>query len=303
MEQNKKDVMKPILIGVIILLLGVIGYLVYDKGKKEDKIADQQKTIEVTQDSLDSKVKELTTTRDALMRAQMELKDLNQDNDSLAKQVQELNDLIQKVKNKSFKDMNALNAKIASLNKLLAEKDAQISALKMQNDTLNVKVADLSKEKATMGDSLANIRSQRSALEQQVAIASVLKSDKISVKVFNSKDKEVSGPEYKAKNINKLNISYVISDNKVARKGQRVVYMRLIEPSGIVIYDNATGGGLMKAGGKEIPYTDKRTISFENNGKTEGFGYVKGSEYKVGQHTIELYCDGELMGTTKLIVK
>jgi len=89
----------------------------------------------------------------------------------------------------------------------------------------------------------------------------------------------------------------------VARKDTKQIIMRLIEPNGSVLYDAATGGGFFNVDGKDLPYTDKRSVKFENSRQQVGFVYVKGGEFKTGKHKIELYGDGFKIGETSFTVK
>ncbi len=186
---------------------------------------------------------------------------------------------------------------------MLESKDSQIAILRLANDSLNTEVTVLNKEKTEMNDSILSLRNTRNALAQQVAIASILKSENIKVTILNKKDKEFDKKFYRTKEIYKLKVTFNLADNKVARKDDKKILFRLIEPSGNVLYDAALGGGFFTVDGKEMPYTDKRLIRFENTRQEIKFFYLKGSDYSKGIHRVELFADGIKIGESSFEVK
>ena len=56
---QKKDSTKPILIIIIIILLGVIGYLLYNNTQKDSRLEAQDQKMEMDSVSISAKVKEL----------------------------------------------------------------------------------------------------------------------------------------------------------------------------------------------------------------------------------------------------
>ncbi len=301
--EEKKSPTLPILIAIIIVLLGVIGYLLYTNSSKSETIAKQEDKIEADSATINAKVKELEELNLALTRAKMEMDELGKSNDTLNQQLAQLNEYIKQVKAGNAKQINNLSSKLAEYKKLLEVKDLEITSLRAKTDSLTTEVGTLNQQKTQMGDSIAALNTVKTELAQQVAIASILKAENIRVTAINKKDKELAKDEYKSKDIVKLKVMFNLGDNKVARKDNKQIHFRLIEPSGTVLYDAAAGGGFFNADGKDIPYTDKKSVKFDNSKQQVGFVYVKGSEYKSGNYTVEIYADGIKIGEAQFIVK
>jgi len=62
------------------------------------------------------------------------------------------------------------------------------------------------------------------------------------------------------------------------------------------LYDLAQGGGSISIDGKDIYFTAKQEILYDQMAKTLTFIYNKGSEYKQGKHLIEVYCENAIIG-------
>jgi hypothetical protein len=303
MTEQKKSPTVPILITIIVILIGVIGYLLFVKSADNDTIAKQENRIESDSATINAKVKELEELNLALSRAKMEMDEMGKSNDTLDQQLAQLKEYIKQVKAGNNKQIANLNAKLSEYKKLLEVKDQEIATLKVKTDSLTSEVGTLNKEKTDLNQNIASLNTTNSELAKQVAVASVMKAENITVTAINRKDKELDREEYKAKDVVKLKVTFNLGDNKVARKDNKQIYFRLIEPSGSVLYDAATGGGFFNVDGKDVPYTDQKKIKFDNTKQQVGFVYLKGSAYTSGTYKVEVYEDGNKIGHSKFVVK
>lgn len=302
-EETKKN-NNLIFIIIILALLGVIGYLLFNNNQKSEKIVEQEKEIVLTNDSLKMKVEELEGLQLQYHSLQAQAAQLGQSNDSLNAKIAELDNAIASLKKGNAVNISKLNAQIASYKKDLEEKEAEIIKLREENKNLSSSIDTLKQDKAVMNDSINNLRSVRSDLQQKYELASILKAENIKVSVINAKAKELTSDEYKAKAIDKIKLTFNLADNKVAPKNTKTLYLQVIEPSGAPLFDSSLGGGFFKTSeGKEIPYTEKQNIDFNNTNQSVTFVYAKGSEYKIGTYTLKIWQDGNLIGTTTLVVK
>ncbi len=305
MSQEEKKKGNNLVFALIILaLLGVIGYLLFNNNQKSTTIEEQEKTIILKDDSLTTKVAELEGLQLQYHSLQLQAAQLGQSNDSLDAKIAELDKAIASLKKGNAVNMNKLNAQIEAYKKDLDAKEAEILQLKEDNKNLNSSIDTLKQDKVVMNDSINNLRSVRSDLQQKYEIASILKVENLTITVINAKGKELASEEYKVKAIDKVKLTFKLADNKVAPKNTKIIYIQVIEPSGAPIFDSSLGGGFFKnSEGKEIPYTQKQSIEFNNTNQGVTFVYAKGGEYKVGTYTIKVWQDGNLIGTTTLAVK
>lgn len=302
-QRPAKDSSKTILVLVIVALIGIICLLIYSNMQLNDELEIRSQQMEADSASLSLKTQELDELALAYERIRMEREELGLVKDSLNRKIESLNLFIAEVRKGNGKAIDHMKDMIARLKKELVKEDNQITELKRERDSLKINVRTLTKRTLQMKDSLNYLHVTREELEEKVAAASVLKAENIKVTAINAKGKEYYKDQYKAKNIDKLKVTFMLADNIVARKDKKNLTMRLIEPSGTVLFDLSTGGGFFKAEGKELAFTENQTIHFDNTKQTVTFYYLKGSTYKVGNYTIELYSDGHKIGETDLQVK
>lgn len=201
--------------------------------------------------------------------------------------------------------------KIKSYDSLLAEKDQVIAQLKKengeltaQNQTLQQENSTLKTERQSLNDSVVSFSAQNRELAEKVTVASALRAEAVTVNVLNSRGKERDGGSYKAKKIDKVKVSFRLGDNPLAQLNDKEIYLRILDPSGAVISDMATGSGEFKAKGKEMIYTAAQHITFDNSHQEVSFIYGRGGQrFNPGRHVVELYAESFKIGEGDFTVR
>ncbi len=289
---------------VALLLINAIQlYLRYsEKNAYEQEIETNKEEIAKAMTSLDSVENELQK------RLEM-IEELGGEKDSLIAALTEISELKQKAEKNAnywYGQKKKLDDKLEGFKTLLANKDKEIEQLKAQNEVLLSENQGLKVEKQNLSENISTLEGTKKQLEQKVDIASKLKAENIEIRSVDRKgniSKEKKGENLKASKIDKLRVRFNIGDNKVAKVETKIVYLNLIEPDGTVLYDLANGGGTFIIGGKERFYTLKQDFLFDNKKPSLEFMYAKGSDWKEGQHIVELYCEEVLIGTAPFFVK
>ncbi|MFC6999359.1 hypothetical protein [Rufibacter roseus] len=310
-ETTEKDSNRKLLVvGLIIVLLSINGILIYMQQQKTRENEEQQEIIKVKSTELENQIKVYEALKADYERQSEELRSMGLSNDSLQTRIAaitaDLNQL-RSFRNSSFTlaDQQRFKQQAENLRLALQRKDEEMAKLQDANEELFSEVTGLKTTQNRLSDSINKITSTNQELEQKVALASKLEAQNIQVTIINSrgKEKEDSDEEYKAKRVDKIKVAFKLGKNEVAPKGSKEIMMRLIEPDGSALYNLATGSGTFDYEGKEQFYTAKRDIVFDNTQQQVSFIYSKGAPYKQGKHTIELYSDGYLIGTSSFTLK
>lgn len=308
MEPNKKSSStQSILIGVIVLQLAVIGYLIYSNNNKKTEIEELTTTIDTKSDEITAKIQEFDSLNVEFERVKSEREALGLNNDSLNAQIAELKQF--KANAISSGKINAqqkrkLEELLAKLRQDLIAKDQEIAQLKQTNQELEGKVTDLSSRQAKLGDSLAGVATVKKDLENQLAYASILKTQSIAISALKENGKEFTDDEYKGSKISQLKIKATLADNKAAKQGNRDFLVAIVTPSGNVFSDSINGGGgFTTAEGEAKTYTFKQNINFTNANETVTFLVPKGFNYTAGQYKVIVYSEGYEIGQSGFKVK
>lgn len=284
---------------LIALLVGTNVYTYWLLSKEKNKMAEQvivTKEVIVERDNVKSDLlnlqKEYATleTNDASLKADIEEK---------KQKISELIKEAEKHKGDAYiiaklrKETETLRAimkgyvrtidSLGVLNKnLVAEKNEVLKAL----DDEKLKGNELKKEKED--------------LKSTIAKGSVLTCFNVSAKGVRFKSggkKEVETD--KAKRVEKIKVQFSLGENKIARSGEKTVYVRIMTPDGKEMakgYDDNYRFKFDKSSGY---FAGKEIINYANAEMT-AVTYCEGQgEYVPGNYIIEITCDGVVIGGGK----
>lgn len=294
-----------IMVIAIVALCGVVGFLLF-KGQETNKIlVEKQEKIDTLSATVQKQIAELQIAKSELEALEAVAEELGLKVDSIPVLIDQINQLqasltsARRLANASSgykRERDELMAKVALMNE-------QIQALILEKDAALARIDTLTTEKRSLTDSLRSISMERASLAEKVEIASVLKAEEFSLSAFNTKSKEFTGPDFKAKQIDKLRLTFFLAENRVAPQNEKNIVMRLIEPDGTVLFGGSSGGSFTTAEGEEKMFSMSQAISFGGSKQKVSFVYQKGSEYKRGKHRIEVFADGHKIGDTSFNVK
>ena len=197
---------------------------------------------------------------------------------------------------KSYKE------KVSGYEELLNVQDEKIRKLQAMNDQLLSENTTLKTEKNVLSDTISELKTRRKELASKVAIASQLEAENIQVFGVNDRGRERED-EFRTRQIEKLKVTFNLAENKVAQAGGKEIILRVINPKGNALFDVATGSGSFMVDGKEMFYTSKQEILFDNTKQKLAFVYDRGQEYEEGVYLVELYAEDYLIGKKNFTVK
>jgi myosin heavy subunit len=310
-NQEQKQDRKTLLwaaLAVLALLNLVLVYFIYHE-KQENATKDQiitAKTEEVlfTKTKLDS----ISTELDLKIA---EIQQLGGSVDSLVALKSQLERDKVALRNMNSFSAASYDKKIKSYESILNKNDQEILRLKEElgiatskNEELSQRLTGLESEKQQLADSVINYSVQNKELNEKVNIASALRAENITIHAVSAKGKEREGERFKAKRIDKLKVSFRLGDNAVAKKNEKEIYLRILNPDGAVLSDMATGSGAFTVGGKEMIYSSKQTIDFTNTRQAVDIFYGRGGiPMKDGKYVVEVLCEGVEIGKADFTVR
>ncbi len=306
-EKSQNNGRTSLVIGLVLLLLGLNGYLFYLNQNGNQKIAQQQDTIKtkditiaLAKDNADSLTSELDAKIEQIQRLGGDTTELHQTLLKLRKDLRSARG----ARAGDLKKIADLNDRIEDYITELSKKDEEISTLKKERESIYSDNQNLKTNIARRDDSLSRLATVQKQLDEKIRLAQILRAEGIQVSVIDRGGKERKEDRYRASRIDKLKVVFSFADNKVAKVESKDVMLRIIEPEGSSLSDASQGGGSLRTReGKEVPFTTKQSIMFDNSHAPQTFVWAKGSEYKSGTHTIEIWCEGNMMGSGTLVVR
>jgi hypothetical protein len=307
-RQNNSRVL--LWVALVLVLLGINGVLFYLNTQKKTENEQLTTQVQAKDTKLQAQIKEFEDLKSNYERQSQDLQKLGLSNDSLVARIAGINaDLLKlrsfKAGSFSLSQQKQFKQRALNLESQLKKKDDEIAALKASNETLYTETTTLKEKQNKLTDTISTIAKSNRELSDKVNVASRLQADNIHVSILTSKNKEKDDDkeEFKAKRVDRVKVTFSLARNDVSPKETKQIYMRILEPDGAALYNLSTGGGTFSVDGQEAFYTQKQDVVFDNSKQPLNFVYAKGGDYKIGQHTVELYEGGALMGKTTFTLK
>lgn len=290
-------------------LLAVLGYLYFQERQKN----------EVTSGNL-------TMTNQQLLRTNTTLDSISTQLDAKIAEIQSLGGNVEeltKVKEQLERDKKSLagakasdvrkyEQKIKEYTSILAEKDAELVKLREENQVLTTQNQELATSneglkteitttRQAYTDTVSQLSTKNRELSDKVSIGAALKVQNVNVYAVNDKGKERE--RIKANKVEQVRIAFNLPENPITEHNQKEIFVRVLDPSGAIISDMATGSGTFVHQGKEMIYTIKKNVTYQGNNQQVDVLYRNGKPFGKGKHTIELYSEGFKIGQGSFEVK
>lgn len=296
---NKQKVLL-IIIGLLALTLLVVLFLFYQNHQVKNKeLQSNQQELKETYNKLESISNELDLKIEEIQKLGGDVEELRLIRETLEMEKEQLQDQ----SNLAKKQYAQIRNRVEGYRELLVKKDEEIAALQRQNEVLYSENTELKEEQRVLNKTLLAVESDKENLAQKVKQASQLEAENIQVVGLNSRGKGKERDRYRNSQLAQLQVKFNIAKNEVAPIEGKDIIIRVLEPDGNVVFDVARGSGTFMHDGKELYYTSKQNILFDNSGQQLSFLYEKGSDYNEGRHTVEIYADDYQIGETNFEVR
>ena len=298
METPNTNQRKGGVLWITLLILSVILNIYQWRNHTTEMISYEQKvdTLYVERTNIE---KELTDARAELNKYWGQ----NAQLDSLLKEantkIDEQEAAIKKIK-KDEKNYATLSKKLQTqLTDLQGLRDEYLSRI----DSLLIANKQLTTEKEQLTGTVQNLSKN---LETTVTTASVLKSEYLKTNSFKRKSSGKYVETAMAKRTHKIDVCFDVLDNKIAKTGDKTVYLKITEPGGKPIGNRSTGSASFKtASGEEIMYAATTTINYTGAKQNVCLSYEEKEDkmFPPGTYLIEVYIDGNLSGASSYALK
>jgi hypothetical protein len=269
---------------VVIILLAVIlagiSALYFNINRQQQR---DYELLKVDRDSIQSNLSHLITEYDSLKFT----------NDTIAAKLVEANEMMEQLKRErrwNYAKIKEYEKEVGTLRSVMRNYLKQIDSLNNLNKKLVAENVTYRKEISTARLRADVAEEKASELENRVRQGAVLRARSISMVALNSRDNEVS----RVKNATTLRVDFAISSNELAAPGNRKVYLCIKSPDGYLLTSESMP--TFEYQGMKVGYSAVREVDYQNE-DVEVSIYYRGSGFTEGAYSIEIYTDGNLIGT------
>jgi hypothetical protein len=137
-----------------------------------------------------------------------------------------------------------------------------------------------------------------------VALGSILKAENPTIKGVKFKSggkKEVETT--KASRVERLKVSFVLGENKIAKKGVKPVYVRVVSPDGKEITKSQDESNMFKFNGSKGYYAAKQEVNYNNAEVAVDVFCASPDGFIPGKYLITIGCDDVVIGESSITLK
>lgn len=310
MAKKKKSII-PWIIAILALMLGLNGYQWFTNNQLNKDFQTQKTEI--------SEIKAVTAQLDKDYETAIEsLEEMRGDNIELNElidsQKTELADQKKKIKQLIWtkRELKKAKTEIQNISVLKDQYIAEVNDLKVKianleqdNTTLRTKNTELvgtleleKADKATVILEKEKIMNTNVGLNKQVDMANAIKINFLSVQGYKEYDSGKLKKKSRAKNIHILRTCFTTETNMVTEAGEKNFKIRIIDPMGTTIYNEALGSGTImeKLSEKKIQYTMSGDVQYDNEDKNACIDYRPSSPLAKGDYSVEMFNNSFLVG-------
>ena len=291
-EKEENEAVKKSLKGyrVVIILLAIIlaglSVLYFNLNRQ------QQKDYELLQADRDTIQNNLTSLIN-------EYDNLKYQNDTIAAQLAKANEMVEQLKRErrfNYNKMREYQKEVGTLRAVMKSYLRQIDSLNTINKKVIGENVSLRKEIST-ANLRADVAEERaSELQNKVAQGSVLRARDIALVALNANDKIIT----RVQKASTLRVDFTVSANELAKPGNREIYLCITSPDGYLLSTDAMPTFTYQ--GSKNGYSASREVDYQNEDVDVSI-YYKGSGFIPGAYKIEIYMDGNKIGSSEIAVK
>ena len=239
-----------------------------------------------------------------MLSLQSDFENLNSDYDNINSQLDTSREQVALLIDKLAKTEATNRAKIrqyekelGTLRTIMRGYIVQIDSLNTLNKQLTADAAAARREAAESRQANENLTRQVESLTGQVAAGSVIKGRGLHVAAYNGSDKVTD----RSSRVKYLVATLSLVENEIAEKGPVRVYVRVKDPEGLILLNNASTD--FTVGGETLSASASREVDYEGQ-DVELSIYVKDvGEFVKGIYTVEAYTSKGLLGRSELMLR
>lgn len=288
-----------IILGVSITLILILGAFIYFQFSKITEAENQ--LVELTQVMEFEKQQSI----EEYEKLAMEYEEfyIETSNDSLLKlfdeekqKVQQLLQELKTVKATNARRIKELQKELGTVRGVLKSYIYKVDSLNTVNDNLKKENVKVKKQIAAANEIARQLEEKTNELDAKINLASILEADEIQIKTLNKKGKVTKS----LKRITNIEICFQVLRNITAERGYKTVYIRIADANGEVL---TTETNTFEFEGKELIYSAKKEIEYNGENTPVCMYYKVTNPLQTGSYSIAIFAEGNLIGTTGIVLK
>ena len=292
-SHTQSDPRKNALVIILAVLLVIVVVLLFWQRSEHAEVTAQLKQEKA---AIETELNTMVLGYDSLKRNNT---NLNIQFEGAQSKVKDMLAEIEQVKSTSFRQISKYREEMTTLRKIMRDYVVQIDSLNQKNQRLMAENSNVKQQVTEVKTQNQNLEQEKKKLEQTVTLAATLEALNLKASGINKKGKE----QYKASKIESIKVDFTLGKNLTAKRGAKNIYLRIQRPDQLLL--TKSDKDLFKFEGLKIPYSAMREVEYEGMDLPVSIYWDNtGAPALIpGQYTIDIFADGNNIGTGSLEVR
>lgn len=281
-------------LGLLVVVLAVAVYMLLDTRKNlnlvSEDLAEKTEFFRVEKDSLEGELRNIYFRYDTLETNNLELQV------EMQQQKEKIDKLIAIQADDAYK-IRMYRKEMETLRSVLRSYIVQIDSLNMQNQELLAENKQLRNTELRLSTEKEQLEKDKTQLEEIKDMATTLQASQIDLVMLNKRDKESD----RIRTAVKVRVDFTLRANNVAIAGEKRIFLRIIRPDQVVL--GSPDLEMIEFNGEQLPASASRVINYENEDLPVSIFWTNDGEIVPGEHGVELYSEGKLIGSAAFVLK
>lgn len=281
-------------LGLLVVVLAAAVYILLDTRKNltivTADLVEKTEFFRVERDSLEGELRNIYFRYDSLETDNVEIQK------EMKVQQEKIDKLISIQADDAYK-IKMYRREMETIRSVLRSYIVQIDSLNMMNQELMAENKQLRNVERKLTNEREQLLKDKDQLEEIKDLATTLQASQINLVMLNKRDKETS----RIRSAVKVRIDFIIRANKVAIPGEKAIYLRILRPDQVLL--GSPELEMFEVEGEQIPASASRVINYENLDLPVSIFWTNDGEIVPGEHVVDLYTEGKVIGSASFILK
>ncbi|MDR1415723.1 MAG: hypothetical protein LBI96_07930 [Odoribacteraceae bacterium] len=196
----------------------------------------------------------------------------------------------------SFAEIDRYKREVGTLKSVMRSYVVQIDSLNRSNVLLRAENSEVKRQMGWVRERNKSLEEKTSRMEETLELASALAAEHLELVPVNTRERET-----RVGKCAQLRAGFVLGRNVTARRGQRVIFLRVTRPDGGLVAD--AGGGTFRFQDVELGFSARREVVYEGEALEVSIYWPNDGSLERGLYRADLFCDGTRIGSGEFLLK
>ena len=288
-DKERRNNLIIIFLSVVLLIVVVFFFMQHNENKKILNALNEEKvSIQTELTSMMANYDSIHTNNESLQSevsvAQTKVKDMITE--------------VGQIKKVSYGQIAQYRQEVTTMRNIMKNYIVQVDSLNRRNVLLMAENSQVKQEFAQSESKNQQLEEEKGHLQEKIKMAGQLEATELMALGTNLRGKEAES----ARRATQIKISFVLGKNVTAPRGNKIIYARIQKPNQVLFQKSPDD--VFAFEDLKIPYSAKREVTYEGNALPVNiFWDNEGTEFLPGDYTVDIFADGNNIGTTIFSMK